>query len=460
MNGILTSPSTGDTIGSWRDGGVSAVTDAVASAQRGLREVQALSRWERCDLLRVTSEKLHARRNDLVADLMVEHGKVRREAEAEADTAIHSLEMVAEYARRLDGSMPLMSDSSKRVLINRVPLGVVGVITPWNFPLMIPIEYLGPALVMGNSVVWKGAETTPRATAHIRAAFEEAGWPPGSLVVIEGGRETGAALVSRPELAAIGFTGSSSVGHGIAAHGGMRKLVLELGGNGPTVVFGDANMQQMARAVATAASLSSGQSCAATERVLVEASHYEEAVEAIVEEAKCRRVGSPDSDASFGPMHLQQTCETMRRHIEDACNRGARVVHGGSPLMDAPTNRYWPLTVLDRVSPDARVFREETFGPIIPITPFGSESELRDLIHGDRYGLNGAVFTSNLERAFRTAEALPCGTVVINDHSNVWEPHLPFGGYPGSGSGLGTVGGSHALEEFSAPRTLIINIQS
>jgi succinate-semialdehyde dehydrogenase/glutarate-semialdehyde dehydrogenase len=277
--------------------------------------------------------------------------------------------------------------------------------------------------------------------------------------VVEGGPATGAALAEHDGLAAIGFTGSTVVGHQIARIGGMRKLLLELGGNGPTVVFGDADVQRVAEAVVTAAIYCSGQSCAATERVLVEESRYQDVLEAIVAVAAARRVGAPDdADAAFGPLHLAQTANTMGRHLSDATARGARIAVGGAPLPDAPTDRYWPLSVLDRVPPEALVFNEETFGPVIPLTVFRDESQLRDLVAAGGYGLNGAVFTRDLDRAFRVAESLPCGTVVVNDHSNVWETHLPFGGYPGTASGVGRVGAPYAMRELSTPRSLILHI--
>ncbi|WP_326553184.1 aldehyde dehydrogenase family protein [Micromonospora sp. NBC_01813] len=455
----LSSPVTGDAIGGWRESGAAGVAAAVTVAAAALPRLAELSRWQRCDLLLATARALAARRDEVVADLLVEHGKVRAEAEAELDTAIHALETTAEYARRLDGSMPAMSDPAKRVLVDRIPLGVVGVITPWNFPINIPLEYLAPALAMGNSVVWKGAESTPRSSAHIAAVLAEAGWPEGCVVAVEGGPETGAALAAHQGLAAVGFTGSTVVGHQIARIGGMRKLLLELGGNGPTVVFADADPQQVAEAVVTAATFCSGQSCAATERVLVQQSHYPQVLDAIVAVAAGRTVGAPDDPtAAFGPLHLAQTARTMRDHLADATARGARLAIGGAPLADAPTDRYWPLSVLDRVDAASLVFTEETFGPIVPLTPFRDESELGDLIDAGGYGLNGAVFTADLDRAFRVAQALPCGSVVINDHSNVWETHLPFGGHPGRGSGIGRVGAPYALQELSTLRSTILHL--
>lgn len=455
----LLSPATGERIGAWSDAGAAGVDDAVRAATAALPRLAALSRWQRCDLLQATAAALAVRREQVVDSLLVEHGKVRREAEAEVETAIHALRMTAEYARRLDGSMPAISDPAKRVFVDRIPLGVIGVITPWNFPVNIPLEYLAPALAMGNTVVWKGAESTPGSSAHVAAAIAEAGWPDGAVTLVEGGPATGAALAAHRGLAAVGFTGSSPVGHQIAAVGGMRKLLLELGGNGPTVVFDDADPQQVAEAVVTAATFCSGQSCAATERVLVQERYHRQVLDAIAAVAADRRVGAPqDPDADFGPLHLAQTGVVMRDHLADATARGARLVAGGAPLADAPTDRYWPLTVLDGVDPASMVFTEETFGPVIPLTTFRDEAELADLVAASEYGLSGAVFTADLDRAFRVAQALPCGSVIINDHSNVWETHLPAGGHPGSSSGVGRVGIPYALQELSTIRSTILHL--
>ncbi|MEU5551448.1 MULTISPECIES: aldehyde dehydrogenase [unclassified Micromonospora] len=455
----LSSPVTGEHLGEWSEVGPAGVDAAVRTASAALPRMAALSRWQRCDLLIATARALRARRDRVVADLLVEHGKVRAEAEAEVDTAIHALESTAEYARRLDDGTPTMSDPAKRVFVDRIPLGVIGVITPWNFPVNIPLEYLGPALAMGNTVVWKGAESTLRSSAHVLAAIVEAGWPDGAVTLVEGGPQTGAALAAHQGLAAVGFTGSSTVGHRIAATGGMRRLLLELGGNGPTVVFDDADPYQVAEAVVTAATFCSGQSCAATERVLVQQGRYRQVLDAVAAVAAERRVGAPeDTDAAFGPLHLAQTGATMREHLADATDRGARLVVGGEPLTDAPTDRYWPLSVLDRVDPASLVFTEETFGPVVPLTPFRDEEALADLVAAGGYGLNGAVFTADLDRAFRVAQSLPCGSVVVNDHSNVWETHLPFGGHPGRGSGIGRVGAPYALLEFSTVRSTILHL--
>lgn len=459
MTQQLISPVTGEAFGSWEESGAAGVAHAVERARVALGPLRALSVWQRCDLLIETSHALARRRDQLVNDLLLEHGKVRAEAESEVESAIHSLQMVAEYARRADGRIPGMSDPNKRVLVERIPLGVLGVITPWNFPVMIPTEYLAPALAMGNAVVWKGAESTPAATAHLAAAFAEAGWPEGALEVVGGGPETGAALAARTDLAAMCFTGSTEVGQRIAAVGGMRKLLLELGGNGPTIVLGDADLERMAEAVTDAATICSGQSCAATERVLVEANCYDAAVEAIAAAAKARRVGAPDDPAAaFGPVHLAQTARIMAAHVGDAVTRGARVATGGSALGDFPTERYWPLTVLDGVDPQAQVFTDETFGPVLPITTFRTQDELESLVRASAYGLSGAVFSSDLDRAFTVAADLQVGSVVINDHSNVWEPHLPFGGHPGTRSGIGRVGGPSALQELSTTKSTVVHI--
>jgi len=454
----VSSPIDGRPLHTWQESGAAVVGSAVEAARRAGEELRRLGRWGRADLLVTTGERLRARADAVADDLVTEHGKTRTEAGAEVAEAIAAFTMNAETARRLEGSLPETSDPRKRVLVQRIPIGVVGVITPWNFPVNIPVEYLGPALAMGNAVVWKPAESTARSSRHLAEVFAEAGWPDGALTCLEGGPLTGSALARHPGLAAIGFTGSSVVGHEIAAVGGIRTLLLELGGNGPTVVLAGADVERAAERVVAGAAFCSGQSCSATELVLVEASIADELAEAVAASAAGHRVGDPfDDGTSFGPLHLQQTADTMARHVADAVSRGGRLLSGGAPEADRPTGRYWPLTAISGVPADALAATEETFGPIVPISPFGDDAELAALLDGSRYGLSGAVFAGDLSRAWRIADDLPCGIVVVNDNSNVWETHLPFGGHPGRASGTGRVGGRYAMESLSTVKSIVID---
>jgi acyl-CoA reductase-like NAD-dependent aldehyde dehydrogenase len=454
----LTSPVDGRVLGQWGDGATDLVEQAYIHARGAASELGELGTAARCELLDETAPHLTKLADDaMVPQLVLEHGKTVAEYRAELRSAAHGLSEAADYARKLEPELFAMATPGTHAEVERVGLGVVAAITPWNFPVNIPIEYAAPALAMGNSVLWKPAESTPLASALLANAFASVGWPEASFQVLWGGPNTGRRL-AQGDVNALCFNGSSEVGHQLSNVGGMRKLVLELGVNGPTIVLDDADVQDAARSAVQGAVFCSGQSCAATERVFVDAGIVDEFVEAAAEEAGRLLVGDPfDGASTFGPLHLAQTAEKMSRHVDDALTLGAVLVRGGAPLPDAPTDRYWPVTVLAGVDPSSAVIREETFGPIVPIAAFASEGELRFLVDQGRYGLSAAVFSGDEMRARRLAVRLPAGTVVVNANSNTWETHVPFGGYPGRSSGLGRVGTPASLLELSTTRTITVH---
>jgi succinate-semialdehyde dehydrogenase/glutarate-semialdehyde dehydrogenase len=455
----ITSPGSGELVAEVAEDGEEAVAEAIARAQSALPALQRLTLFERADLLHRTADAL-ARDGDAVASaLAFEHGKPVHQAREEVDATASGLRMTAEDARRLEGTFAPAADPAKRALTRREPLGVIGVVTPWNFPLAIPIEYLAPALVLGNAVVWKPAPTTPLSTRFLASAFEEAGWPDGAVGAVSGGAATGAALVRSAELNAVCFTGSAEAGASIAGIGGMRKLLLELGGNGPTIVFGDADIDLAVDRIAAGSFYASGQTCSATERVLVAQAVYEDFLDALVARVDQERLGDPfDEGTTVGPLHLDAVVAKVSSHVDEADRSGARVLRGGELAVDYPTRRYYQPTVVADVDPTMRIFAEETFGPVVPVTPFADEPSAARLAEVGGFGLAGAVFTSDLERAFGVSEWLRVGHVVVNDTSDYWEMQLPFGGAPGTRSGIGRVGGRYALEELSVVKSIVIDI--
>jgi succinate-semialdehyde dehydrogenase/glutarate-semialdehyde dehydrogenase len=452
------SPVSGEPVADVAETGKDEIRAAIARARAALPLIRELSLFERVDCLHRTADVLNGQGNDLARDLAFEHGKTLQQAHEEIAAAAYGLRMTAEYARRLDGSVSAVADPAKRALTRRERLGVVAAITPWNFPLAIPIEYMAPALVMGNAVVWKGAETTPLSNRALARAFAESGWPQDALVSISGGPTTGAALVRSTDLQAVCFTGSPEVGASIARVGGLRKLLLELGGNGPTIVFADADLEIAADRIAAGCFYASGQTCSATERILVEQPAYEPFLEALVTRVSHEQLGDPFSpETTVGPLHLDQVVLKVSAHVADAERLGARVLRGGKVADGFPTRHYFEPTVIAEVRPEMRVFAEETFGPVAPVTPFTDEPEAAELARVGGFGLAGAVFTRDLERAFRVSEWMEVGHVVVNDTSDYWEMHLPFGGSPGTRSGIGRVGGRHALEELSVVKSILVD---
>jgi acyl-CoA reductase-like NAD-dependent aldehyde dehydrogenase len=459
----ILSPVTGERIAVRRETSAADLAEHVRAFERsatpGERARRGRRRLERCERLDAAAAWLDVNLERVASDLVLEHGKPLAQAREETAATVTQIRLTASFARAFGPVVPPIADPAKRILIDVGPLGIVAAITPWNFPLFVPVEYLAPALAMGNSVLWKPAESTPLSNANLLSAFRAGGFGDDELAMLHGGPATGRRLVAVDAIRALGFTGSTEVGTEIARRFGGRPLLTELGGNGPTIVFADADIAVAARAIATASFGTSGQSCAATERVLVQEAVAEPLAAALAEVAAAHRLGDPrDPATTLGPLHLTETVEKVRRHIDDAVARGASLRCGGCALVGAPTGNYWPATVVTDVPREAALFREETFGPVAPLTPFTDEKDALALALEGAWGLSAAIFTADLDRAHRVADELPHGLVAINEHSDYWEPPLPIGGGPGTRSGSGRLGIDNALRFFSTTKVLAVHV--
>ena len=357
--------------------------------------------------------------------------------------------------------MPPSVDATKRVLAYRVPRGVVGVITPWNWPYTMPSEAVAPALACGNAVVWVPAPSTSVCSVKLAECIVDAELPAGVFNMVTGpGAVVGDEIAGNAGTHAVAFIGSIATGTKVAQRAAGKATLLEMGGNGPMVVLDDGDVDAAVEATITASFLCAGQSCTAGELFLVHEAVHDEFVsklEAVV--ARDVRLGDPFSEeTTMGPLNNEPTAEKMDRHIADALERGASVVAGGSRASGFPTSLYYEATVLDRVTPEMEVAAEETFGPIVPISTIRSEEQALAIVNESPYGLLAAVFTRDLGRGLRFAEAARAGWVNVNESSNYWESHLPFGGRAGSHSGLGRVGGRFSMETFTEFKTVILNL--
>jgi succinate-semialdehyde dehydrogenase/glutarate-semialdehyde dehydrogenase len=365
----------------------------------------------------------------------------------------------AEDGSRLEGTIPPSSAAGKRVLLLRRPVGPVGVVTPWNWPYTMPAEILAPALAAGNTVVWVPASSTAMCSGVLAQCVAEADLPPGVFNFVTGpGAVVGDELVGHPAVAAVGFIGSTETGLKIARRAAGKRLLLEMGGNGPLVVLQDADLDAAAQAAVTGCFLCAGQSCTAGERLLVAETVRTEFLSRLAElTAEQVRLGDPFAeDTTLGPLNNDGVAAKMDAHVEDAVRGGAHVVAGGAHADYFPTDLYWPATILDGVSPHALAATEETFGPIAPIVSIGSLEEAIALTNSSPYGLLAAIFTSDLSKGLRYADEARTGLVNINETTNYWEDHLPFGGRAGSLSGVGRVGGRYPLETLTELQTVVI----
>jgi succinate-semialdehyde dehydrogenase/glutarate-semialdehyde dehydrogenase len=346
------------------------------------------------------------------------------------------------------------------VLLQRVPLGVVGVIVPWNWPYTMAAELFAPALAAGNTVVWLAAPTTAACSATLAAVLSdpEVGVPPGVLGFLNGpGAIAGDALAGHPGVDAVAFIGSVATGRAVAARAAGKTQILELGGNGPLVILDDADLDAAVAATLESAYLCAGQSCTAGERILVHRAvraEYVERLEAAVREQV--RLGDPfEATTTMGPLNNGGVAAKTDEHVGQAVAAGARVVTGGGRAGGFPTELFWAPTVLDGVTPDMLIAQEETFGPVAPVVEVADDAEALALTNASPYGLLTAVFTEDLRRGLRFAEAVRAGWVNINASTNYWESHLPFGGRSGRASGRGRVGGAAVLDQLSELKTII-----
>lgn len=442
----------------------SATTDDVDAAVTSARSAFDANRYVppavRAGWCRSAAQALSAAHEELARVLSTEHGKPISEARGEILFAVGGLEKAAESVLSLGAEVPHVQDANKRVLVRRDGLGVWAVITPWNFPVNIPVEYIGPALATGNAVIWKPAPTTAVVAAKFREVLLKADFPQDLLqLVITDDVAVASHLVTHRGVAAVGFTGGSSTGQSIAKAAWDKKLLLELGGNSPVIVLGDADLDLAASAIANSAFWNAGQVCSAAGKVLVEESCSHELARLLAARLEDMVVGSPlDSGTTMGPVHLESSITRFDRLISDARTRGAQVVAGGERI----TGRdgfYFSPTILAGVDTAAQIFREETFGPIASLSTFTDEGQMLEAANAGDFGLVGALFTTNLSKAFRIGERIDCGLVVVNDSTNYWEFSLPFGGAAGNQSGRGRLGGRWVIDEFTQTKSLAIDVR-
>jgi len=455
------SPATGETIGQVAEGDREDARRAVDAANRAAEGWARLTAFERAEKMHAVGDAIERRREELARTLTLDQGKpLRAEAHDEVEELLVYWRMAAEDAKRLEGRLPNSFSPGKRVLLLRRPRGVIGVITPWNWPYTMPAELIAPALASGNTVVWTPAASTSIAGIALAECIVEADLPPGVFNLVTGpGRVVGDEIARSVGTHGIGFIGSTETGRNVAEAGAGKALVLELGGNGPVVVMEDADLDAAAEATVTACFLCAGQSCTAGERLLVHRDVRDEFVAKLARLVAERvLLGDPFADATtMGPLNNEPTAEKMDEHVADALERGASLVTGGSRADGFPTGLYWQPTILTDVPPGALVATEETFGPLAPVVAIGSLDEAIDLANVSPYGLLAAIFTGDLRRGLEFADRVKTGWVNVNESSNYWESHLPFGGRSGTASGIGRVGGTSVMEAFTELQTVVVS---
>jgi betaine-aldehyde dehydrogenase len=415
---------------------------AVERARRAFPAWRALAPKDRATLLRRVADAIEAHSDELATLEARNVGKPIGDARGEVGLVVHTFQYYAGAPERLLGdTIPVAGGVD---MTFREPLGVIGMIVPWNFPLPIASWKVAPALAAGNTIVLKPAELTPLTAIELERIALEAGLPEGVLNVVVGpGRVVGERLVEHPDVAKIAFTGSTAVGRRIGelAAQTIKRVTLELGGKSANIVFADADLEAAAASAPMAVFGNAGQDCCARSRILVERSALDEFLSLMSDAVGELRVGDPlDEATQMGPLISAEQRDKVASFLED----GATVaIQGSAP--DGP-GFWFPPTVLSPVSNDDRAAREEIFGPIAAVIPFDDEADAIRLANDTIYGLSGSIWTSNGARALRVARGLETGTISINSNTSV-RVTTPFGGF--KQSGIGRELGPHALEHYT-----------
>lgn len=450
---------TGEVLGTIACAGPAQLEAALKSSRKASGTIAGMPAHGRSQILEKASGLIGARRELLSECIAMESGKALKFARLEVDRAVDTFRLAAHEAGHLHGeTVPMDAVKSGEGLMGfwrRRPVGVIAAITPFNFPLNLVAHKVAPALAAGNAVILKPAELTPFSAALLCDILMEAGLPEGCLNLVHGsGEVVGDSLVRDRRVDKVTFTGSAAVGRRILSVAGIKKVTLELGNSSPVIIARDADLRVAAAKCALGANYCSGQVCISTQRIFVDHAAAEEFQALLSEETGRLVVGDPlDESVDVGPMIRATEAERVERWIGEAVQAGARVVLGGRREGAV----HWP-TILDRVKPDMRVVREEAFGPVVSLQTFDDFEDALTMADDTEFGLQASVFTHDLDRAFRAAERLNFGGVIINDTPHLRPDHIPYGGT--RQSGLGREGLRYAMEEMTHIQMIMIRTPS
>jgi acyl-CoA reductase-like NAD-dependent aldehyde dehydrogenase len=447
----------GEAIGEFPIADEKIYSSAVETAQKGLEELSALPAHRRALILEKISQTIESRKEEFTRILCQETGKPHKFASGEVSRAVQTFKFASEVAKSIHGeTVPLDAavGSENRVgFYYREPCGIVGAITPFNYPLNLAAHKLAPSFAAGCSVVLKPASFTPLSSLRLAEVALEAGLPEKAVNLIYGPGGTVGEWLSKDErLAAVTFTGSPPVGRRIKELSGLKRVVLELGSNSAAIVEPDADLEFAVPRLVTGSFAYSGQVCISVQRIYLQKKIFESFLEGFIDKTRKLKIGPPrDETTDIGPMISEGEAKRVQSWIEEAVSGGAKVVTGGKRegVVCHPT-------VLTEAKPDMKVSSKEVFGPVVCVTPYDSFEEALRMVNDSTYGLQAGVFTRDVNKAFRAVKALKVGGVIINDYPTYRADNMPYGGV--KESGLGREGLKFAVEELTDIKMVVFNL--
>jgi glyceraldehyde-3-phosphate dehydrogenase (NADP+) len=448
-------PYSGDLVGVTFQASRDQFEQAIVGAERAFATMRTMPTFERVNLLKAMASGLKSRRDEVARMIASEAGKPIRDAEVETDRGVFTLETAAEEAKRIAGeSIPLdllPASKGRSGIVRRFPIGPIAGISPFNFPLNLALHKIAPAIASGNTIVLKPPSRDPLTMLLFAEIIDAAGVPAGAVSIMPMDREVGDALVEDPRFKLLSFTGSPDVGWEMKRRAGMKKVVLELGGNAGVIVDADSDLDFAVNRIKVGAFAYSGQVCISVQRVFVVDEVYEQFRDKLVDAVKTIKLGDPlDRATDLGPMIDGKAALRTQTWIEQAVAAGASVLTGGTA-----NDTFFAPTVIENADPQSLVCAKEAFAPLVTIAPVGSFGEAIRRINDSEYGLQAGVFTNSLEKAFAAYENIDVGGVVINDIPTYRIDHMPYGGV--KASGLGREGLRYAIEDMTEPRLMVIN---
>lgn len=452
------SPYDGSLVGTIEESTIEDVERAIGRAEVGKEVMASIPLYKRAEILYRTSELIKSRAEEFAVTLVKEVGKTIREARIEVNRAVEIFKLASEEAKRLHGeTLPFDSvfgSESRKGFFLRVPVGIIGAITPFNVPLVLASHKIAPAIAGGNAVVFKPATATPLADKKLVETLWEAGLPEDALRLVVGSGDTvGNTIVKDPRIRMISFTGSRSVGIEITKNAGLKKLTLELGSSSALILSDKGDVISAVQSTVRGGFAVAGQVCISVQRVFVHKKVLEEYLNNLIPLVQSLKVGDPmKEETDMGPMINEQSAKRVEEWIKEAIDMGGKVLTGGER-----DKAIFQPTVLINVPLNAKVVSEEVFGPVVVIIPFTNLLEALKMVNMSKYGLQAGVFTNDIEEAFYAIRNLDVGGVIINDGPSYRADFMPYGGV--KESGLGREGVRYALEEMTEIKTVCFNLK-